>query len=110
MTDYIDNPTEMTEQMAIDNLYRASMWPYDATDAWIMQDDETPPIPPPIAETWQIAAARAIIYNLLDRRGIKQELQWHRIDEDVRKEIIETIAMIINMAPAWYNRQGNQKG
>lgn len=107
MTDYIDSPTEMTDQMAIDNLYRASMWPYDATDAWIMRDDETPP---PIAEKWSIAAARAIIYNLLDRRGIKQELQWHKVDEDVRKEIVNTIAAIIDMAPAWYERSNKKPG
>ena len=101
MTDYIDNPTEPTEQEAIQCLYRASQWPYDAPDLWIERDDETPP---PIADRWSIAAARAIIFNLLDRRGIKQELHWTKIDEDVRAEIIETIAMIIDMAPAWYER------
>ena len=106
MTDYIDNPTEPTEQGAIQCLYRASMWPYDAPDSWITSDGDTPP---PIAEKWSIAAARAIIYNLLDRRGIKQELQWYKIDEDVRAEIIKTIAMIIDMAPAWYENTSRRK-
>lgn len=42
------------------------------------------------------AAARAIVDNLSDRRGLKRE--WATVDDDVKAEIIETWARIIERA------------
>ena len=70
-----------------------STYPYDAPDSW-WQSDETR-IPPP-ATDYAHKAARGILANLTDRRGIKQE--FNNIDEDVRAEIVESIAEIIRVA------------
>lgn len=45
------------------------------------------------------AKARAIIANLQDRRGIKNELSRDNIDEATRAEIINEIAAIIAHPP-----------
>lgn len=43
--------------------------------------------------SWQEAAALAVLYDLSDRRGIKQELAC--VDLDVRGEIVETLSELI---------------
>lgn len=45
---------------------------------------------------WAVKAARGVLSNLSDRRGIKQELE--QVDDDVREELIDTIAEIIRHA------------
>jgi len=65
-------------------------YPYDAPDSW-WRGDETRIFPPPIDNAH--VAARGILANLQDRRKIKQG--FVDIDEDVRIEIVESIAEII---------------
>lgn len=48
------------------------------------------------SKDWTHLAARGILADLQDRRGIKQE--FYQGDEDVRKEIIQTISDIIKEA------------
>jgi hypothetical protein len=45
---------------------------------------------------WSRAAARGVLADLLDRRGIKQG--FYNIDHDVRMEIVESLARIIRLA------------
>lgn len=69
-------------------LKHGSDFPYDAGDSfWI----EGNPPPPPVDSAH--AAARGILANMCDRRGIKRGFE--DIDLDVRVEIAETIAAII---------------
>ncbi len=64
--------------------------PYDALDSWRNSDlEETPPP----SKDWAHSAARGILHNLSDRRGIKWELA--NIDENTRIEIVSSIAEII---------------
>lgn len=85
------------ESEHITKLERGFEYPYDAPDGWWQDSDhESPPAP----EDWAHIAARGILYDLTDRRGIKQELQ--QVDEDVRKEITETMAMLIRHAERLY--------
>lgn len=81
----------MTEQ-AKHSLVAGSRWPYDASDAW-WESEHTKPLPP---KDWAHSAARGILHDLNDRRGIKQG--FNGIDEDIRKEIAESIAAIIREA------------
>lgn len=67
-------------------------YPFDAPDSWKERADTFPPPP----EDWAHSAARAIIADLLDRRGIKQELR--EIDEDIRIEIVQKFRKIILVA------------
>ena len=76
-------------------LERGLEYPYDAPDNWKLNGDE-----PDQPEDWAHIAARGILYDLSDRRGIKQELGM--VDEDVRKEITETMAMLIRHAERLY--------
>lgn len=68
-------------------------YPYDATDEWWNSGEEsdTPP-----AKDWAHRAARGVIANLKDRHTIKRGFEG--IDEDIRKEIVESLADIIRMA------------
>ena len=89
MTGYIDNPVTPTTERARADIGQGRKWPYDnPVEEWGERGGV-------LAETWEVAAARGIINNLLDRRGIKQELARDRIDLDVRQEIVAAIAMII---------------
>lgn len=97
MTVYIDNPTPPTEESVKWSIRMGSEYPFDAPNSWWYVDGAEGGEPPP-AESWAHVAARGIIANLSDRRGIKQELQVTQIDEDVRIEIVNTIAMIIGVA------------
>jgi hypothetical protein len=45
---------------------------------------------------WAHAAARGILADLTDRRGVKHELNG--VDNDVRVELVETLADIIREA------------
>jgi len=45
---------------------------------------------------WATIAARGVLHNLNDRRGIKWELA--KVDDDIRAEIVETMADIIRAA------------
>lgn len=68
-------------------------WPYDAPDSWHRAYPEEP-APPPV--DWAHRAARAIIADLTDRRGIKHGFE--NVDEDIRQEIVATLANIIRAA------------
>lgn len=48
------------------------------------------------SKNWAHLAARGILADLQDRRGIKHE--FNEVDEDIRKEIIQTMASIIKKA------------
>lgn len=74
------------------SLKMAQRFPYDAPDKWWNSDGENPPV----ATDWAHLAARAVIINLQDRRGIKRGFE--DIDEDVRREIVESLAEIIRLA------------
>lgn len=72
-------------------------FPWDATDAWWESDPESgPKNPPPAAKDWAHAAARGIIADLTDRRGIKYG--FNEVDEEVRIELVETLSAIIRTA------------
>lgn len=51
---------------------------------------------PTAAIDWAHAAARGVLANLLDRRGIGNELE--QLDEGIRDEIVEEVAEIIRVA------------
>lgn len=76
------------------NYKHGQRFPYDAPDSWWHSNK----MPPPAAKDWAHAAARGILADLGDRRGIKQELE--ELDEDIRVEIAEAIAGIIRYAQA----------
>lgn len=69
-------------------------FPLDAPDAW-WEGDATNPPPP---KDWAHAAARGVIADLQDRRGIKHELERGNLDEDIRAEIVDALAAIIREA------------
>lgn len=69
-------------------------FPYDAgADFW--EDRERNPSP---ATDWAHAAARGVLADLTDRRGIKWELE--KVDHDVRVELVQSVATIIRQALA----------
>lgn len=79
---------EAAKDLEIGNEY-----PYDAPDSWWNGDIEVePPAPTDAAH----AAARGIIHDLKDRRGIK--VGFTDVDEDIRKEIVDRLAEIIRQA------------
>ena len=77
---------------AKDTFDRAQVFPYDASDKWWKGGGEGAPP----AKDWAHAAARGILADLTDRRGIKRELEG--VDEEVRIEIVDSIAEIIRYA------------
>lgn len=74
------------------SLRRGDRFPYDASDRWRNGDTENPPPP----TDWAHRAARGVIADLTDRGGIKWGFE--DIDEDVRAEIVATLATIIRAA------------
>jgi hypothetical protein len=74
-------------------LVSGDKYPYDAPDDWYVDDDSHKKYPP---VDWAHRAARAVINDLSDRRGIKNEFE--EVDEDVRKDIIEALAEIIRQS------------
>lgn len=75
------------------SLERGAALPFDAPDQWWATDEKEAPPP---ALDWAHAAARGILYDFLDRRGIKHGFSG--IDEDVRTEIVQSMAAIIRAA------------
>lgn len=65
-----------------------AQFPYDASDDAVRT--------PPPATDWAHTAARGVIADLQDRRGIKHA--FDNLDEDVRKEITGDMAAIIRAA------------
>ena len=70
-------------------LEQGARFPYDAPDKWWHSSGSEPP---PSAN-WAHYAARGILADLTDRRGIKQG--FDDIDEDVRSEMAMTLTDII---------------
>lgn len=66
-----------------------NLYPYD-NDSEL--DDREPPV------DWAHTAARAILYDLNDRRGIKESFAG--VDHSIRVEIVEKMAGIIRQAEA----------
>jgi hypothetical protein len=81
------------EALANIRLEHGNAYPYDAPDAWWNADTMTTP---PAAVDWAHAAARGILADLKDRRTIKWG--FDDTDEDVRAEIVSSIAEIIRTA------------
>lgn len=81
MTEYIDNPTESNRQLALRDIAMGAKNPYDAREQ---------------TGDWARAAALGIFANFSDRRGIRHELD--DIDDDVRAELVDTVAEIIRAA------------
>lgn len=77
-------------------LKHGAEFPYDAGEDWWNADDPLPAPPP--ATDWAHAAARGILADLGDRRGVKQELE--QVDHDVRADLVQTVAAIIRAAHA----------
>jgi hypothetical protein len=73
-------------------LKHGAEFPYDAPDAWW----SVPSNEPPPASDWAHAAARGVIADLQDRHTIKRG--FDDIDEDVRAELVQTLASIIRAA------------
>jgi len=92
---------EQNQSLAAIALENGGEFPYDAPDVWWKSYDETeePPAPKDMAH----AAARGIIADLKDRRGIKTE--FNGVDEDIRKEIVERMAEIIRQAIVRFAKQ-----
>ena len=68
-------------------------FPYDAPDEWWQTAGDPPPPPP---KDWAVAAARGVIADLQDRRGIKWG--FDNIDQETRAEIVNSLADIIRTA------------
>lgn len=69
-------------------------YPFDGTDAWWNSDVR--PEAPAEPLDWAVRAARGIVADLCDRGGIKHGFE--DIEEDTRRDIIETMAAIIRAA------------
>ncbi len=74
------------------SLRMGARFPYDAPDAWWNSRGDNPP--PAIDKAH--AAARGILEDLCDRRGIKRGFEG--IDEETRIEIVASLAEIIRAA------------
>jgi hypothetical protein len=83
----------MSKDSATHTLERGEKFPFDASDTWWKESGGKSP---PKSATWSQYAARGILADLTDRRGIKQG--FDEIDEDVRAEIVESLAEIIDLA------------
>lgn len=95
----IDSPVTDIEDRAIRCVKNGARWAYDTPD--MGENDELPPVVEE-AKDWAHAAARGILYDLCDRRGIKNG--FDDIDEDVRKEIVESLAAVIRAAKQMYDK------
>ena len=85
----------MTPEFAIEH---GAQFPYDAPEAW--WNDPTAGsahgTPPPPATDWAHAAARGILADLTNRRGIKRGFE--EIDYDTKAQIVTSFAAIIRVA------------
>ena|ERR1019366_10032770 len=76
-----------------DTLAHGAKFPYDASEDWYESDDTRSPPP---ATDWAHAAARGVVADLTDRRGIKNG--FDDVDDETKVEIISTMAEIIRLA------------
>ena len=76
------------------SLHSGEHYPFDAPDEWIEMYSASRL--PPEAKDYAHRAARGIVANLMDRRGVKNG--FNRIDEDMRIDIVEDIAAIVREA------------
>ena len=82
--------------MSKHRLAHGAKHPYDGgADFW----EDRVPTPPPAAD-WAHTAARGVLADLLDRRGIKWALDHEEIDHETRAEIVRSLAAIIREARA----------
>jgi hypothetical protein len=81
-----------TEEIAAITLRYGAKYPYDAPDEWWNGDGSSPPP----ATDWAHSAARGILADLNDRRGIKHG--FANLDEGIRAEIVASLAEIIRQA------------
>lgn len=78
--------SEQIERLAAIRLSQGDERPYD------LADDESMPEP----GDWATRAARGVIADMRDRRTIKWG--FNNVDEDVRREIVASVATIIRLA------------
>lgn len=76
-------------------LTHGNAFPFDATDKWWKRIIDDVPLTP--ATDWAHYAARGVLADLTDRRGIKDG--FNDLDEDVRIEIVQSLADVIRAAP-----------
>lgn len=67
------------------NVDGGAEYPYDAPNQAMLGDGD-----------WSVLAARAVIYDLTDRRGIKHG--FDNVDDDVRIDIVRALAATIKAA------------
>lgn len=84
------------------NLEHGAKYPYDAPDDWTSEDG------PPPAIDWAHAASRGVIADLCDRGGIKHG--FNDIDEEIRAEIVESLAAIIRLSQGIEARSATTAG
>lgn len=80
------------KELAEHTLIQGANFPYDASDKWWLGDGNNPPK----AKSWAHAAARGVIADLKDRKGMKNA--FSDIDEVTRAVIVEALADIIKLA------------
>lgn len=68
-------------------LRHGNLYPYDADGDGAFRSAE---------DDWSLRAARGVLANLCDRRGIKQELE--QVDRETRAEMVRDLADIISLA------------
>lgn len=86
--------------LAIRSITNGSEFPYDASDEWW---DCTEGVEIEPARDAAHAAARGILADLKDRRGIKRG--FDRVEEKTRVEIVERLAEIIRQAMEMFPRK-----
>jgi hypothetical protein len=86
-------PSDESREQALANIEGGCSFPFDRPDRWRVDD---PDEPVPLAVDWAHKAARGILYDLSDRRGIRQELE--QISQDDRVQIVSAMAEIIRAA------------
>lgn len=86
------------------NILPASFWlshgnryPFDANDHWWKFGKVTGVPATMLTDDWALRAARGIMGNFMDRRVIGETVR-NGIDEEVRAEVVETMAGIIRAA------------
>lgn len=87
----------MTDEQKIERARQSiklgAEYPYDAPDAWWESYEGTEP---PKSTDAAHLAAREVVADLKDRRGIKNG--FNNVDEDIRVEIVNRLAEIIRQA------------
>lgn len=78
-------------------LSHGNRYPYDANDHWWKFGKVTGVPATMLTDDWALRAARGIMGNLMDRNVIGEAVR-NQVDEEVRAEVIETMAGIIRAA------------